>query len=138
MVLKKLFLPSLIRIIVSFIINKLFSERIENLEKDSIKKLIGGEKIRSVKRTTERLLKDSALKITNITVFSIAGMQHFQSEIEVLLVDDIFTTLRVNNVGGKLKIVCDIVQEYDLTSHVISIKSVMISNQLSKEHRFLY
>jgi hypothetical protein len=50
-------------------------------------------------------------------------------------VDDIFNTLCVKDVNGQLKIVCDIVQEHDLNLHAKSIKSLIVSTDLSSEQK---
>jgi hypothetical protein len=132
----KILLPSIVGIVVYLTINKLFPEKLESWEKDPIKGLRGGDRMRLVKQITERLLKDKALKIAIIYVFATAGIQHFQSEIEALLVDDVFNTLCVNGVeDSELKVVGDIVQEHNLNSHAKSIKSLLVSNNLSQEQK---
>ena len=80
-------------------------------------------------------MKDKALKLALISVFATAGIQYFQSEIIALLTDDVFNTLCVKDVDGELKIVCDIIQEHDLNSHVKSIKSLIVSTDLSSEQK---
>jgi len=135
----KVLLPSLVGISVYLTIRKLFPEKVENWEKDPdpIKGLRGGSaRIRLIKKLTERILKDRALKIAIISVFATAGIQHFQSEIEALLIDDVFNTLCANGVeDAELKVVCDIVQETNLNSHAKSIKSLLVSNTLSQEQK---
>ena len=60
--------------------------------------------------------------------FSTSGLdtiiQYFQSEIETLLIDDVFNHICIRDIDGELKIVCDIVQEHELNLHAKSIKSV--------------
>jgi hypothetical protein len=131
----KILLPSIVGIGVYLIINKLFPEKEKSLGKDPIEALRGGDRMKLAKKIAKKLLKDKALKIAIISVFATAGIQHFQSEIEALLVDDIFNTLCVKDVDGELKVVCDIVQEHDLNSHAKSIKSLIISNDLSSEQK---
>ena len=80
-------------------------------------------------------MKDKTLKLALISVFATAGIQYFQSEIIALLTDDVFNTLCVKDVDGELKIVCDIIQEHDLNSHVKSIKSLIVSTDLSSEQK---
>ena len=87
------------------------------------------------KKIVKKLLKDKALKIAIIPVFATAGIQHFQSEIEALLMGDIFNTLCVKDLDGELKVVYDIVQEHDLNSYAKLIKSLIISNDLSLEQK---
>jgi hypothetical protein len=131
----KILLPSIVGVSVYLIINKLFPEKVESLGKDPIETLRGGDRMKLAKTIAEKLLKDKGLKIAIISVFATAGIQHFQSEIEALLVDDVFNTLCVKDVDGKLKVVCDIVQEHDLNSHAKSIKSLIISNDISSEQK---
>ena len=131
----KILLPSIVGISVYLIINTLFPEKVESLGKDPIKTLRCGAKIKLAKKIAKKLLKDKALKIAIISVFATAGIQHFQSEIKALLVDDVFNNLCVKDVDGKLKVVCQIVQEHDLNSHAKSIKSLIISNDLNSEQK---
>lgn len=137
----KILLPSIVGISVYLIINKLFPEKLESLGKNQnpIGNLRGGDRdrMRLAKKIAETLLKDKALKIAIISVFTTAGVQHFQDKIKALLVDDIFNTLCVKgvDVDDELKIICDIVQEHDLNSHAKSIKLLIISNELSSEQK---
>jgi hypothetical protein len=133
----EILLPSIVGIIVYLIINKLFPEKVESLGKDPIEALRGGDemKLALAKKIAKKLLKDKALKIAIISVFATAGIQHFQYEIEALLVNDTFNALCVKNVDGELKVVCDIVQEHDLNSHAKAVKSLIISNNLSSEQK---
>jgi len=135
----KILLPSFVGISVYLTINKLFPEKVENWEKDSdsIKGFQGGSaRRRLLKQITERILKDRALKIAILSVFATAGIQHFQSEIEALLMDDVFTTLCGGVVEDpELKVVCDIVQDHDLSLHAKSIKALIVSNNLSQEQK---
>jgi hypothetical protein len=94
----KILLPSIVGISVYLIINKLFPEKVESLEKEPMKDLRGGNQIRLVHQITKKLLTNKALKIALISIFAKAGVQHFQSEIEALLVDDIFKKLCNKNV----------------------------------------
>ena len=64
-----------------------------------------------------------------------AGIQHFESEIEALLVDDVFKHLCVQKVDGELKVVCDIIQEHELDLHTKSMKSLIIFNNLGREEK---
>jgi hypothetical protein len=131
----KILLPSIVGISVYLIINKLFPEKVESLGKDPIEALRGGGRTKLAKKIVKKLLKDKALKFAIIGVFATAGIQHFQSEIEALLVDDVFNTLCVKDVDGELKIVCEIVQEHDLGSYAKSLKSLIVSNDLSSEQK---
>jgi hypothetical protein len=131
----KILLPSVIGISVHLIINELFPEKVASLGKGPMERLRGADQMKLAKKIAKKLLKDKALKIAIISVFATAGIQHFQSEIEALLVNDIFNNLCVKDVDGELKIVCAIVQKHDLNSHAKSIKSLIISNDLSSEQK---
>jgi hypothetical protein len=87
------------------------------------------------KRIAKILLKNRALKIALITVFATAGIQYFESEIEALLVDDVFKHLCAQNVDGELKLVCNIIQEHELDLHTKSMKSLIVSNNIGMEEK---
>mgnify|MGYP000489076957 CR=1 FL=1 len=80
-------------------------------------------------------MKDKALKIALLSIFTTAGIQYFQSEIEALLVDDVFKQLCVQKVDGELKIVCDIIQDHELNLHTKSMKSLIVSSNLGREEK---
>lgn len=131
----KILLPSIVGISVYLIVNKLFPEKLERLGKDPIKSYRGGDQMKLAKQIVKKILKDKALKIAIISVFATAGIQHFQSEIETLLVDEVFKDICVKNIDGELKVVCDIVQENDLILHTKSIKALIASNNLNSEQK---
>ena len=133
----KFLLPTIVGVSVYLIINKFFPEKVESSGKGPIEYLRGGDndRIKLAMKIAKKFLKDKALKFAIISVFATAGIQNFQSEIEALLVDDVFNTLCVDSVDGQLKIVCDIVQEHDLNLHVKSIKSLILCNNLSSEQK---
>ena len=80
----------------SLIIKKFFPDEAEVLQKDPKVDLRGGGRIELAKTITKKLLKDKALKIALLSLFATAEIQSFQSEIEALLVDDVFKYLLVN------------------------------------------
>lgn len=87
------------------------------------------------KQIVEKILKDRALKIAILSVFATAGIQHFTSEIEALLINDVFNPICVRDVDGNLKVVCDIIKNHELEVHSKSIKSLIVSNDLSQEEK---
>lgn len=131
----KILLPSIVGVTVYIIVNRLFPEKVESYGKDPLKDLRGGSRANLVKEIVKKILKDKALKIAILSVFATAGIQHFQSEIETLLIDDVFSHICIRDVDGELKIVCDIVQEHELNLHANSIKSLIISNDLTQEQK---
>lgn len=52
-----------------------------------------------------------------------------------MLIDDVFNHICIWDVDGELKIVCDIVQEHELNLHAKSIKSLIVSNDLTQEQK---
>ena len=80
-------------------------------------------------------MKDKALKIAILSVFATAGIQHFQSEIEALLVEDVFKHICVQNIDGELKVVCDIIQQHELNLDTKSMKALIVSNNLGREEK---
>jgi hypothetical protein len=50
-------------------------------------------------------------------------------------VDNIFNTLCVEDVDGKIKVLCEIVQRHDSNLYAKSIKSLIISNDPSSEQK---
>ena len=131
----KILLPSIVGVTVYIIVNRLFPEKVESYEKDPLKDLRGGSRANLVKEIVKKILKDKALKIAIVSVFATAGIQHFQSEIEGLLIDDVFKHICIRDVDGDLKVVCEIIQEHDLNSHAKSIKSLIVSNDLNQEQK---
>ena len=127
--------PSIIGVTVYIIVDRLFPEKKETFKKDPLKDLRGGEKENLVKQITERILNDRSLKIALFSVFSAAGYRHFQSEIEALLINDVFNQICVRNVDGQLKVVCDIIQEHELNLHTKSIRSLIVSKALTDEQK---
>lgn len=133
----KILLPTIVGISVYILITKFFPEEVQVFEKDTQKgiRIRGGSRFEVCKEIAKKLLKDKALKIAIISIFTTSGIQHFQSEIEALLVDDVFRHICAENVNGKLKVVCDIVKEHDLTLHTKSMKTLIVSNNLGHEEK---
>jgi hypothetical protein len=135
--LSKILLPTVIGISVYLMITKLFPEEVEVFQRDSLKDVDvrGGSQIKLAKWITKKLLKDKALKLALLSIFATAGIQYFQSEIEALLVDDVFKHLCGQKVDGELKVVCGIIQEHELDLHTKSMRSLIISNNLGREEK---
>ncbi len=130
----KILLPTIVGIIVYILISKLLPGEVEVFQGDPPKDVRGGQ-IELAKRITKKLLNNNVLKLTLLSVFATAGIQYFQSEIEALLVDDVFKHLCGQKVDGELKVVCDIIQEHELNLHTKSIRSLIISNNLGREEK---
>ena len=126
----RIVVPSLVSISIYVAISKFFPEVVNNLDKYSEKDLKT-----ILKRILKKIAKNRALKIAILSGFATAGIQHFQSEVEKLLVDDVFDHICTTYVDGKLRIVCNIIQEHDLDLHAQSMKSVIIANDLNHEEK---
>lgn len=135
----KILVPSIVAISVYLIISKFFPEKveIESFKKnpDSLQDIRGGARMLLAKQIAKKILNDKALKLAILSLFATAGIQHFQSEIEKLLIDDVFNHICIQNVDGNLKVVCDIIQENNLSVHTKDIKSLLIGTVLTQEQK---
>ena len=62
-------------------------------------------------------------------------MTFFHDEIIALLTDDTFNSVFFINTYGNLKILCDIIEEYELKSDSAQIKEIIIFTHLTNEHK---
>jgi hypothetical protein len=134
--LSSIFSPAVVGISVYVLVSKLFPEEV--LDINSEKDLIDEDIIRSplIKKIVKKIMHDRALKIALISAFAIAGFnQYFTQEIEALLVDNTFKELCVKEVDGRLKVVCDIIEEHDLNSHSRSVQKLIITQDLSRDEK---
>lgn len=142
--LSKSLLPSFVGISVYILVNKIFPEGEKNLDYNPSPNLKnpspnleirGGNRFDLVHKIVEKILKDRALKIALVSIFVTTGYTHFQSEIERLLTDHVFKYICVRNAEGELKIVCDIIKDYELDLHSQSLGTLIASNHLGKEEK---
>lgn len=134
----RVLVPSIVGIIVYLVINKLFPENLETIEKTPLNSSRGGINVGKnelLKKTIKNLLNDRALKIALISIFATRGYKHFQTEIERLLINDVFKQICNRNVDGDLKIVCDIIEEQDLNVHTKSIRRLLIDKNLTDDQK---
>lgn len=133
--LSRIFLPTIVGISVYILVSKLFPEKVSDI--NSQKDFRGGDIVRNhlIKKIIKKIMHDQALKIALISVFATAGFQHFNQEIETLLVDDVFNQICVKEVDGQLKIFCDIIKEHELNLHSKSIKELIVNSNLSKDDK---
>lgn len=68
-----------------------------------------------------------------VSMFATSGIQHFTEEIEALLINNIFNHIFIRDVDVKLKVVSDMIKEHELQIHLQSIKSLLVSNNISRE-----
>lgn len=114
-----------------YMIKKLFrKKKVKGFQEDPVKDLRGGSKMKLVNKTIiKKILKDKALKIALLAIFTTAGIRHFQSELEgTLLIEDAV----IPNVDREFKVVCDIVENHNLDLHTKSVQSLIDSKVLNQ------
>lgn len=80
-------------------------------------------------------MTNKALKIAICSVFATAGFQHFHSEIESLLVEEVFQKICFKKIDGKLKVVCDIIKDHELDLHSKAMKELIVSQSITREDK---
>lgn len=129
-------LPSVVGIGTYIIINKFFPEKIQSFDDDPLTDLRGGADTPKIfAKILKKITTDRALKVALVALFGTTAFQHFQAEIQALLIDDVFNHIKVRHTEGDLKILCNIVNEYDLHLHTKTMREVIVSNSLSDEHK---
>ena len=132
----KFLLPSIVGVSVYLVIHKLFPEKAKSFDENPMTAVRGGDaEIKLFTKILRALMTDRAIKIALIASFSTAGVTFFHDEIIALLADDAFNSVCVNNTDGNLKILCEIIEEYELKSHTTQMKEIIISTHLSNEHK---
>ena len=132
----KFLLPSIVGVSVYLVVHKLFPEKVKSFDEDPMTGVRGGDaKIKLFTRVLRALMTDRALKIALIAAFGTAGVTFFHDEIIALLADDTFNSVCVKDTDGDLKIMCDIIEEYELKSHTTQMKEIILSTHLSNEHK---
>ena len=101
-----------------------------------IDNLRGGDKVRLFQNVVKKIMNDKALKMALISIFLTAGIQSFHSEVENLLSSEVLKILSKGEVDdNNIRIICDIVNDYDLNSYSQSLKSLIIQNNLSSDQK---
>ena len=95
----------------------------------------GDTEIKLFPRVLRALNPNTALKIGLIAAFGTVGLTFFNDEIVALLADDTFNSVCVKDTDGNLKILCDIVEKYELKSHTTQMKEIMLSTHLNNESK---
>ena len=135
----KALLPTLVGMAVYRIVSKYFPETsITNRKGLPTNLRGGGSKLRLIKRLSKRILSDRALKIAILTAFTTAGIQHYQAEIEELLMYSVlrpFCNEKTKDIKDNVSVVCDILQDHDLLSQPDSVKKLIIANDLTREQK---
>merc|ERR1712087_217253 len=132
----KFLLPSIVGVSVYLVVHKLFPEKVKSFDEDPMTAVRGGDaEIKLFTRVLRALMTDRALKLALIAAFSTAGVTFFHDEIIALLADDTFNSVCVKDTDGNLKIMCDIIEEYELKSQTTQMKEIILSTHLSNEHK---
>ena len=132
----KFLLPSVVGLTVYLVMNKFFPEKVNSFDRDPITDVRGGiSDTKLLTRIIRAIIKDRALKVALLVTFGTAGMTFFHEEIIALLSDDVFDSICAKDTDGNLKIVCRIIEEYELNSHTTKMKEIILSEQLSNEHK---
>ena len=75
--------------ITYLIVNKIFPEKIKSFDQDPMTSLRGGDGTTKIfSKIVKKIWTDRDLKIGLLALFGTAALQHFQVEIEALLIDD--------------------------------------------------
>lgn len=77
------------------------------------------------------LMEDGPLKMGIAVAFGIFMVQNFNEEIVLLLSSKVLKRVAKKQNTGTLKIVCDIIQEYDLDLHSEEINELLINKYLT-------
>ena len=132
----KFLLPSIVGVSAYLVVHKLFPEKVKSFDEDPMTAVRDGDaEIKLFTRVLRALMTDRALKIALIATFSTAGVTFFHDEIIALLAGDTFNSVCVKDTDGNLKIICDIIEEYELKSHTTQMKEIILSTHLSNEHK---
>jgi hypothetical protein len=132
--------PTIVGVTLYIVVSKLFPEKLSSI--NSGKDLRGGDlvKYNFIKKLMISIKQNRALKVALIGTFAAAGVQSFTQEIETLLVETLlvnnfYTKYGVEGLEGKLKVLSEIVKEYDLESNSKTINKILVAEKLSKEHK---
>lgn len=132
----RLLLPSILGISAYLIVKKYFPEKIENFDKDPLLSLrAGADETKILSKMLEQIMTNRAVKIGLLTLFGTAAVQYFQAEIEAILIDDVFNRICVRDTEGNLRIICNIIKEYELHLDTKSMRELIVSNNLSDEQK---
>lgn len=135
-ILPKFLLPGIVGVTVYLVIHKLFPEKVESFDHDPTTAVRGGDNnVRMFTRIFRAIKRDRALKIALLAAFSTAGATVFHDEIGALLKNDAFKSVYSKDTDGNLKVVCHIIEKYELNSYTDQIKDIIISTNLSKEDK---
>lgn len=135
-IIPKFLLPGIVGVTVYLVIHKLFPEKVESFDQDPTAAVRGGDNdVRLFTRVFRSIMKDRAVKIALLAAFGTAGVTCFQDEIVALFKNDSFKSVCSEDTKGNLKVLCDIIEEYELNSHTEQMKEIIISTNLSNEHK---
>ena len=128
----KIFVPSIIGVLTYIIANKLVRKNLPPKNPSTDLRGGNGDTIEIVTKTIfEKFTENGPLKLALISVFVTAMYYNFDDEIQKLLAADVFKLLSKKETKGNLKIVCDIVKEYNLDIHSPTMSELIVASHLS-------
>lgn len=134
--LSRILLPSILGVLTSIIANKLLPKDLS--PNNPLTDLRGGDDkivVIVTKTISEKFLENAPLKLALIIVFTTAIFSGFNEEIQKLLSAEVFKVLSTKEIKGNLKIVCDIVKDYDLDLHSQSMSEFIVATKLSNSDK---
>ena len=129
---RRVLIPAVVPVATYFIVDRLFPEKAKPYEN-----LPGGsnDEQKLVQKVVKKVFNRRALKFAIISGFATTAIQQFQTEIEALLINDVFDTVCSRDVDNELKIVCNIIEDHNLNFHTQSMKSLIVSNNLTQDQK---
>lgn len=130
----RLLTPTIVGLISYYIVYKLFPNESKRIDTFSEKNIRGGDNALYIK-ILDRIYNDNALKIGLIALFGTAGAMHFKDELVELLSNAQF--LKLCNKEEKLinNPLCTLISKYELDKHTISIRKLILDNELDVESK---
>ena len=85
--------------------------------------------------SVKSILNKRAVKVDIFTLFAAYTLECFNQEIKALLIDDIFTKGCVEDAELELKIVCDIIKQYELHDHTKTIRALLVADNITNKDK---
>lgn len=131
----RFFLPSILGVLTYIIASKLLpKDKDLTLKNPSTDLRVTTFEI-VTKSISQKFLKNRPLKLALITVFTTALFHGFSDEIQKLVSTKIFKLLSTKETKGNLKIVCNIVKDYDLDLQSQAMSELIIPTNLSNSDK---
>lgn len=134
---RKLLIPSVVGILTYLFVKKYFPVEFVD-DKDGITNLPrGGDN--SFSELWKKVVNDRALKIALVSIFSTAGIIHFNEEIVHFLSQlsqaDFLHLCENANKDKNLRIICDIAEKYDLQGHSAAVRELILNDKLTYDDK---